>query len=247
MATPARRAFLAVLIAPFLLAACRSEPADAQVDAADGDTYVVAFLVRGASAAERTREERQSIQAAHMANINKLAHEGKLVIAGPFGQIGDGTLRGIFVFDTPDVKKAREWTDSDPAVQAKVLDMELAVLRTETPLRKALELYRAQVTADEANGKKVNEGDRMRSYGMLFARDAAQARGALARSRESGKIVFEGELTGSPRAKLLAVIDAQNAEEARTVIGALESGLGDHDLVTWYAAKAIAELPRPAL
>ena len=37
------------------------------------------------------------IQEGHMANINRLYYEGKLKVAGPFGD--DGNWKGIFIFD----------------------------------------------------------------------------------------------------------------------------------------------------
>ena len=36
-----------------------------------------------------------------------------------------GRLRGIFIFNTDDVKKAQEWCDQDPAIQAGTLRVEL--------------------------------------------------------------------------------------------------------------------------
>jgi len=52
-----------------------------------------------------------------------LAEEGKLVLAGPF--LDDGDLRGIYIFDAKTIEEAEAWTNSDPAVQAGSLIMEL--------------------------------------------------------------------------------------------------------------------------
>ena len=84
--------------------------------------YVMAFLKRGPNRPE-DEELANELQSAHMANINRLAEEGKLVLAGPFG--GDGDLRGIYVFDTPEISVAEEWTNSDPAIEYGSLVMEL--------------------------------------------------------------------------------------------------------------------------
>ena len=85
-------------------------------------TYVMALLKAGPNR-DRPREEAQKLQAAHRANINRLAAEGKLVLAGPFAD--DGVLRGIYVFDVPTVAEAEALTRTDPAIQAGQLVMEL--------------------------------------------------------------------------------------------------------------------------
>jgi uncharacterized protein YciI len=85
-------------------------------------TYVMAFLKAGPNR-NRSREEAQKLQAAHRANINRLAAEGKLVLAGPFAD--DGDLRGIYVFDVATVAEAEALTKTDPAIQAGQLVMEL--------------------------------------------------------------------------------------------------------------------------
>lgn len=85
-------------------------------------TYVMAFLKAGPNR-NRPREEAQKLQAAHRANINRLAAEGKLILAGPFAD--DGDLRGIYVFDVATVAEAEALTKTDPAIQAGQLVMEL--------------------------------------------------------------------------------------------------------------------------
>ena len=55
--------------------------------------YVIAFLYRGDRVSEYSEAERAEIQKGHMANITKLAEEGKMVLAGPF--FGNEELRGF--------------------------------------------------------------------------------------------------------------------------------------------------------
>ncbi len=85
-------------------------------------SYVLAHLKTGSNRSA-SPEEARALQAAHMENIERMAAEGKLVLAGPF--LDGGALRGLYVFDTPSVDSARAWTASDPAVAAGVFDMEL--------------------------------------------------------------------------------------------------------------------------
>ena len=85
-------------------------------------TYVMALLKAGPNR-DRPREEAQKLQAAHMANINRLAAAGKLVLAGPFAD--NGVLRGIYIFDVKTVAEAEALTKTDPAIQAGQLVMEL--------------------------------------------------------------------------------------------------------------------------
>ncbi len=85
--------------------------------------YVMAFLLRGDRVSEYTPEQRQEIQGQHMANIGKMAEMGKLVVAGPF--FGNEDLRGLYIFDVPSLEEAKTLTETDPAIQAGVLKMDL--------------------------------------------------------------------------------------------------------------------------
>jgi uncharacterized protein YciI len=60
----------------------------------------------------------------HMANISKLAANGKLVVAGPMGK-NDKNYRGIFIFNVKTVAEAQELLKGDPAVQSGILAAEI--------------------------------------------------------------------------------------------------------------------------
>jgi uncharacterized protein YciI len=84
--------------------------------------YVMAFLKKGPNRNQDSVEAAR-LQAAHLANIHRMAGEGFLVLAGPF--MDDGDLRGIYVFNVSTVEEARALTVTDPAVKAGRLAMEL--------------------------------------------------------------------------------------------------------------------------
>ncbi len=84
--------------------------------------YVLAFLKRGPNQ-DLDSLRKMELQAAHMANITRMAEEGKLVLAGPF--FGNDDLRGIYIFDVQSLQEAEDLTNSDPAIQAGSLVMEL--------------------------------------------------------------------------------------------------------------------------
>jgi uncharacterized protein YciI len=54
------------------------------------------------------------IQAAHMANIGRLASEGKIIMAGPMGY--DKDLRGIFIMDAKDSAEAASYVKTHSAI-----------------------------------------------------------------------------------------------------------------------------------
>ena len=84
--------------------------------------YVFAFLKRGPNRS-LPKEEANALQAAHLQNIGKMAKEGKLVLAGPF--LGNADLRGIYIFNVSTLEEAKQLTETDPAIKAGSLVMEL--------------------------------------------------------------------------------------------------------------------------
>ena len=110
--------------------------------------YVMCILKTGPKDATIKGKEREDIFAGHFANINKLADEGKLAVAGPFGK-NDKTFRGLYIFNVPTIEEAEKLVVLDPAVKAGVFvaDMTLwygsAALMATNEIHKKLEKPKA--------------------------------------------------------------------------------------------------------
>lgn len=85
--------------------------------------FWLGLLERPAGAPEYSAERLQEIQAGHMANIERMAQSGDLVLAGPMGD--DGPLRGIFVFRGASSERIVELFRQDPAHRAGRLALTL--------------------------------------------------------------------------------------------------------------------------
>ena len=84
--------------------------------------YVIAFLKRGVNN-DLDSLTRSELFLGHMKNIERMADAGDLVLAGPF--TGDTTLKGIYVFNVSTIEEAEVLTNTDPAIKAGYLEMQL--------------------------------------------------------------------------------------------------------------------------
>lgn len=82
--------------------------------------YMFVFLNNKPDKEKLSEEATKQIMEGHLANINRLAKEGKLVAAGPFE--GGG---GIFIFKSGSQQQVNEWLATDPGVQAKRWNIEV--------------------------------------------------------------------------------------------------------------------------
>ena len=105
-------------------------------------SYVIAFLKVGPNRGQDSIRAAQLMRK-HLDNINRMADEGKLAVAGPFTD--DGDIRGIYIFNVSSVEEARALTETDPAIKEGRLVMELhpwygsAALMTVNDLHKKIE------------------------------------------------------------------------------------------------------------
>ncbi|UKJ08101.1 YciI family protein [Solitalea lacus] len=85
--------------------------------------YIFVILKTGPTKIE-DKAKLDSIFRGHLNNINRLANNGQLVVAGPMKK-NDKTYRGIFIFNVKTPEEAKPLLSSDPAVASGVLDYEI--------------------------------------------------------------------------------------------------------------------------
>jgi uncharacterized protein YciI len=86
--------------------------------------YVLGIIKTGPNDGKIKGKEREEIFAGHMANIQRLADQGKLAVAGPFGK-NDKAFRGLFLFNVDKVEEAKQLAARDPAIKAGVFVIDL--------------------------------------------------------------------------------------------------------------------------
>lgn len=96
------------------------------VRAADSSSYFFVFLNANPNRPTIEKDSLNRLQAGHLANITRLYNEGKLVVAGPFG---DSLAGGVFILKSGSLETATAMLDSDPAISAGRYVLELFPLR----------------------------------------------------------------------------------------------------------------------
>jgi uncharacterized protein YciI len=86
--------------------------------------YTIVMLTSGSAKIE-DKAKMSELMKGHMANIGKLADEGKIIIAGPFLEKNKEAYRGMFIFNTKSKEEAEQWVKTDPAVLAGVFNYEI--------------------------------------------------------------------------------------------------------------------------
>lgn len=101
--------------------------------------YVFCLLKSGTNSTASADETKKAFEG-HMANINRLANEGKLSVAGPFMK-NDRNYRGIYVFNVESIEEAQKLVETDPAIQLKLLEAELTLWYTSAALQQTNDIH----------------------------------------------------------------------------------------------------------
>jgi uncharacterized protein YciI len=101
--------------------------------------YVFCILKTGSNTTI-TIEDKSKLFKGHMANIGRLAQEGKLVVAGPFMK-NDRNYRGLYIFNVGTIEEAKALVATDPAVKENLLEAELTLWYGTAALQETLKIH----------------------------------------------------------------------------------------------------------
>jgi uncharacterized protein YciI len=114
------RLFIFVVVTGLLASGAIAPPSPAPSSSPapiEFDQFILVLLVRPPNAPEIPKPELEQLQEEHLANINRLHAEGKLLKAGPTEDQSGHNVRGIFILATNSVDQAREWVGTDPLIK----------------------------------------------------------------------------------------------------------------------------------
>ena len=241
------RSLLLALALPFLLVACQSGAS--APEPAPPERYVFAFLLAG-PAREANAQRASELQAGHMANIQRLAAERKLLVAGPFGDPRpDPRRRGIFVFDVASVEEAEELCATDPAIAAGSLAVDAYAWSSTAPLRTLPDRYEAHERARRAADPNAPQFEG-RGYVLVLAADAEVAERGLASLAARGLVLFSGRFEGERAGQALYCLDALDLARAKELIAEAQAASGvelECELLPWWATSVLVQLAQPAV
>jgi uncharacterized protein YciI len=102
-------------------------------------SYVLVLLKSGSkTAVDKATED--SIFHGHLNNIGRLAQNGDLVVAGPFGE--NKLYCGLFILNVTNFKEAQKLLSTDPAIKANLLEPEMYMWYGSASLQELLPIHK---------------------------------------------------------------------------------------------------------
>jgi uncharacterized protein YciI len=101
--------------------------------------YILVLLKPGTNTSvDKVTED--SLFHGHLNNITRLAGNGSLVLAGPFGK--NDLYRGLFILNVTNLDAAKKLLETDPAINAKLLEPEMFLWYGTATLQEIFSLHK---------------------------------------------------------------------------------------------------------
>jgi uncharacterized protein YciI len=195
-------------------------PAASPVPApADVKLYTFGLLRKGPKWTADQTPETRALQEKHIANLERLGREGKLVAAGPSGE---GDLRGIVILAVESPEEAQALIATDPAVQAGRLTADVRRFVGPAGIGRRVEVERAKagkVELAEFQLALVRLGRHFRPAEVAENRALFMARNAWLQELESsGRLALSGPFVGSTDLTGVLVLRTGSLAAARALV-----------------------------
>ena len=109
------------------LAVALASPTTARTDESmpNMEKYYVVLLKRAPNAPRLEGPALEELQKKHLGHLRGMYEAGKMVIAGPFDEQRDETMRGMCLYRVATIDEARKLAEQDPMVKAGRLQVEV--------------------------------------------------------------------------------------------------------------------------
>jgi uncharacterized protein YciI len=198
-------------------------------------TFYLCLLVTPQSPAEPPADPAQ-LQLDHLSHLKEVMAGGKGVIAGPVA--GQGRLRGILVLRVGSMEEARAVADSDPAVKAGQLAIEIHPWFAADGIMKPVFNPADLSTYYFGFLKKGPKWTSERTPETQKIQEGHMAH--LNESGRSGKLVIAGPLSDGGDIRGILVYKTATIEEANAIAAAdpaVKAGRLAVEMHTWYVSK----------
>jgi uncharacterized protein YciI len=198
-------------------------------------TFYLCLLVTPANPAKAPADMAQ-LQIDHLANLKRIMESGKGVIAGPIAE--EGPLRGILVLRVNSVDEARAIVDTDPAVKAGQLAIEIHPWYAADGIMKPLFNPADLSTYYFGFLKKGAAWTAERTPETQKIQEGHMAH--LNASAKTGKLVIAGPMGDNGDIRGILVYKTSTVEEARAIAEAdpaVEAGRLRVELHKWFVTR----------
>ncbi len=89
------------------------------------DRFELVMLKRPRTWSEIAPDEADRLQRLHIAHLQAMTEAGQIRVAGPFDEQPDPALRGMALYQTGSLERAKELANSDPAVIAGRIEVDV--------------------------------------------------------------------------------------------------------------------------
>lgn len=190
-------------------------------------TYTIVFLNKRADSEKLSAEAGQKLMDGHMANMKRLAKEGKLLAAGPFD--GGG---GIFIFNTTSQDEAETWLSTDPGVRASRWTIEILPYTPRTgsicPVSEPLEMVSYTFVRFTAIVQKYNASN----YPMIIRQHEAFMKKVVDPSDIVTEAIF------GPNEGGILIVRSDLPSDAFSIDPGVQQGLLDVQMKKLYIARS---------